>query len=82
MHYFWSDKTRTNRTGRKVMANVSVSAAHLSPCRAVLQRLYDWKSLLASVLQPYRSTVSEATDFMPSRLAFGRKMRLPVDPQR
>ena len=47
--------------------------------RAVQQRPYDWESLLAPVLQSYRSTVSEATGFTPDRLAFGRKRRLLVD---
>ena len=47
--------------------------------RTVQQRPYDWESLLAPVLQSYRSTVSEATSFTPYRLAFGREMRLPVD---
>ena len=48
-------------------------------CRAVQRRPYDWEPLLAPVLQSYRSSVSEATGFMPHRLAFGREMRLPVD---
>ena len=47
--------------------------------RAVQRRPYDWESLLAQVLQSYRSTVSEATDFTPFRLAFGREIRLPID---
>ena len=47
--------------------------------RAVQRRAYDWESLLAPVLQSYRSTVSEATGFTPFRLVFGREMRLPID---
>ena len=47
--------------------------------RAVQRRPYDWESLLAPVLQLYRSTVSEATGFTPFRLAFDREMRLPID---
>ena len=47
--------------------------------RAVQRKPYDWESLLAPVLQAYRSSVSEATGFTPYRLAFGREMRLPVD---
>ena len=47
--------------------------------RAVQQRPYDWESLLAPVLQSYRSSVSEAIGFTPHCLAFGREMRLPVD---
>ena len=47
--------------------------------RAVKSRSYDWESLLAPVLQSYRSTVSEATGFTPFRLAFGREMLLPID---
>ena len=46
---------------------------------AVQRRQYDWESLLAPVLQSYRSTVSEATGFTPFSLAFGREMRLPID---
>ena len=47
--------------------------------RAVQRRPYEKESLLAQVLQSYRSTVSEATAFTPYRLAFGREMRLLVD---
>ena len=47
--------------------------------RAVQKRPYDWEPLLPAVLQAYRSTPSEATGFTPSRLVFGREMRLPVD---
>ena len=47
--------------------------------RTVQRRPYDWAPLLAPILNSYRSTVSEATGFTPHRLAFGRKMRLPVD---
>ena len=47
--------------------------------RAVHRKPYDWESLLAPVLQAYRSSVSEATGFTPYRLAFGRETRLPVD---
>ena len=47
--------------------------------RAVQKRPYDWKPLLAPVLQAYRSTVSEATGFTPFRLAVKREMRLPID---
>ena len=47
--------------------------------RAVQRRPYDWESLLAPVLQSYRSMVSEATGFTPFRLVFGREMRLPID---
>ena len=47
--------------------------------RAVQCRPYDWESLLALVLQSYRSTVSEGTGFTPFRLAFGRTMPLPID---
>ena len=46
--------------------------------RAVQKRPYDWEPLLA-VLQAYRSTPSKSTGFTPSRLVFGREMRLPVD---
>lgn len=48
--------------------------------RSVQQRRYDWESLLALVLQLFRTIVSQATGFTPNRLSFGREMRLPVDP--
>ena len=47
--------------------------------RAVQKRPYDWKPLLAPVLQAYRSTISETTGFTPDKLAFGREMCLPID---
>ena len=47
--------------------------------RAVEKRPYDWEPLLPAVLQAFRSTPSESTGFTPSRLSFGREMRLPVD---
>ena len=47
--------------------------------RAVQKRPYDWEPLLTAALHPYRSTPLESTGFMPSRLVFGREMRLPVD---
>ena len=47
--------------------------------RAVQKRPYDWKPLLPAVLQAYRSTPSESTGLTPSRLEFGREMRLSVD---
>ena len=47
--------------------------------RALQKPLYNWVPLLPAVLQAYRSTPSESTSFTPSRLVFGRKMRLPVD---
>ena len=46
---------------------------------AVRKRLYYWEPLLASVLQAYRSTVSEATSITPHRLDLGREMCLPID---
>ena len=47
--------------------------------RAVQRRPYDWEPLMPAVLQAYRSTPSEAANFTPNRLAFGREMRLPID---
>ena len=47
--------------------------------RAVLKRPYDWEPLLPTVLQAYRSSITESTGFTPFRLAFGREMRLPID---
>ena len=47
--------------------------------REVQQRPFDWEPLLSSVLQAYRSTISEATGFTPYRLTFGREMRLRID---
>ena len=47
--------------------------------RAVKRRPYDWKPLLAPVLQSYRSPVFEAKSFTPFRLAFGREVRLAAD---
>ena len=47
--------------------------------RAVASRPYDWEPLLPTVLQAYRSTVSESSGFTPHRLAFGREVCLPID---
>ena len=47
--------------------------------RAIASRPYDWEPLLPTVLQAYRSTVSESTGFTPHRLVFGREMCLPID---
>ena len=47
--------------------------------RAVQKRPYDLEPLLSAVLQAYRSTPTETTGFMPSRLVFGREIRLPID---
>ena len=47
--------------------------------RAVASRPYDWEPLFPTVLQAYRSTVSESTGFTPHRLVFGREMCLPID---
>ena len=46
--------------------------------RAVQKRPYDREPLLSPVLQAYRSTISEATEFTLYRLTFGREMRLPI----
>ena len=43
--------------------------------RALQKRPYDKEPLLAPVLQVYRSSISESTNFTQHRLAFGRKMR-------
>ena len=56
---------------------VEPHASRNAPPRCATQTA-DLEPLLAPVLQSYRSTVSEATGFTPYRLAFGRKMRLPV----
>ena len=47
--------------------------------RAVMKRPYDWEPLLPTVLQAYRSSITESTGFTPFRLEFGREMRLPID---
>ena len=47
--------------------------------RAVQRLPYDLEPLLPAVLQAYWLTPSEATNFTPHRLAFGREMRLPID---
>ena len=47
--------------------------------RAVQKRPYDWEPLPWQVLQPYRSTISEATGLTPYRLTFSREMRLLID---
>ena len=46
---------------------------------AVQKRPYDWEPLVAPVLQAYRSKISESTGFTLYSLAFGRKIRLPID---
>ena len=78
---FGVDKTRT--TAYRPQANGKCERFNRTLVamlrRAVQRRPYDWESLLAPVLQSYRSTVSEATGFTPFRLAFGREMRLPID---
>ena len=78
---FGVDKTRT--TSYRPQANGKFERFNRTLVsmlrRAVQRRPYDRESLLAAVLQSYRSTVSEATGFTTYRLAFGREMRLPVD---
>ena len=78
---FGVDKTRT--TAYRTQANGKCERFNCKLVailrRAVQRRPYDWESLLALVLQSYRSTVSEATGFTPFRLAFGREIRLPID---
>ena len=78
---FGVDKTRT--TAYRLQANGKCERFNCTLVamlrRAVQRRPYDWESLLAPVLQSYRSSVSKATGFTPHRLAFGREMRLPVD---
>ena len=78
---FGTDKTRTTpyrpqANGKCEQFNRTLVAMQR---RTVLKRPFDWKPLLAPVLQSYRSTISEATGFTPYRLVFWREMRLPVD---
>ena len=47
--------------------------------RVVQKGAYDWEPLLPAVLQADRFTPTESTGFTPSRLVFGREMRLPID---
>ena len=78
---FGVDKTRT--TAYRPQANGKCERFNCTLVamlrRAVQRRPYDSKSILAPVLQSYRSTVSEATGFKPFCFAFGREMRLPID---
>ena len=78
---FGVDKTRT--TAYRAQANGKCKRFNRTLVkmlrRAVQRRPYDWESLLAPLLQSYRSSVSVATGFTPHRLVFGREMRLPVD---
>ena len=70
---FGVDKTRT--TAYRPQANGKCERFNRTLVamlrRAVQHRPYNWESLLAPVLQSYRSTVSEATGFTPHRLAVG-----------
>ena len=78
---FGTDKTRT--TSYRPLANEKSKPVNCTPVamqrHAVQKRPFDWESLIAPVLQSYRSTITEATGFTPYRLVFGREMRLPVD---
>ena len=78
---FGTDKTRTTLSRPQANGKCEQFNRTLVSMlrRAVQKRPFDWESLLAPVLQSYRSTILEATGFTPYRLVFGREMRLLVD---
>ena len=78
---FGTDKTRT--TPYRPQANGKCERFNRTLVamlrRAVQKKPFDLEPLPATVLQAYRSTISEATGFTPYPLVFVREMRLPVD---
>ena len=75
------DKTRSTSyrpqsNGFIELANRTIQAM-LRPY--IFNNQKDWDEHLQYVMLAYRSSVQESTNFTPSKLMFGRQVRLPVD---